>query len=56
MKRSEESRKFIQVLVGPRQVGKTTLIKQLLSKTDVPHYFVTADDLYAADTTWIRRE
>lgn len=51
-----EPRRFIQVLVGPRQVGKTTLIKQLLSKTDMPHHFVTADDLYAADTTWIRRE
>jgi predicted AAA+ superfamily ATPase len=44
------------VLAGPRQVGKTTLIKQLLSKTELPHHFVTADDLYAADTTWIRRE
>lgn len=55
-KRSNEPRKFIQVLAGPRQVGKTTLIKQLLQQTDIPHYFVTADDLYAADTTWIRRE
>jgi predicted AAA+ superfamily ATPase len=54
--RTIEPRKFIQVLVGPRQVGKTTLIKQLLSKTQIPHHFVTADDLYAADTTWIRRE
>lgn len=55
-KRISEPRKFIQVVVGPRQVGKTTLIKQFLQKTDMPHYFVTADDLYAADTTWIRRE
>lgn len=54
--RINEERKFIQVLVGPRQVGKTTLIKQLLKKTDIPHYFITADDLYSADTTWIRRE
>lgn len=54
--RISEPRKFIQVVVGPRQVGKTTLIKQFLRKTDIPHYFVTADDLYAADTTWIRRE
>jgi predicted AAA+ superfamily ATPase len=54
--RTVEPRRFIQVLVGPRQVGKTTLVRQLLSKTDMPHYFVTADDLYAADTTWIRRE
>lgn len=55
-KRISEPRRFIQVLAGPRQVGKTTLVKQLLQKTDIPNYFVTADDLYAADTTWIRRE
>jgi hypothetical protein len=54
--RVSEERKFIQVLVGPRQVGKTTLIKQLIQKTEIPCHFVTADDLYAADTTWLRRE
>ena len=55
-KRANEPRKFIQVLIGPRQVGKTTLIKQLLQETDVLSHFVTADDLYVADSTWIRRE
>ena len=54
--RVSEERKFIQVLVGPRQVGKTTLIKQLIQKTEIPCHFVTADDLYVADTTWLRRE
>ncbi len=54
--RISEDRKFIQVLVGPRQVGKTTLIKQLTQQTDIPCHFVTADDLYAADSTWLRRE
>ena len=49
-------RNFIQVLVGPRQVGKTTLIKQLLQQISMAHYFITADDLYTADNTWIRRE
>ena len=51
-----EPRKFIQVLVGPRQVGKTTLVVQLLQQITMAHYFVTADDLYAADNTWIRQE
>ncbi len=55
-RRIEEPRRFIQVLSGPRQVGKTTLIRQFLQKTDMPYRFVTADDLYAADTTWLRRE
>jgi predicted AAA+ superfamily ATPase len=54
--RTGEPRRFIQVVVGPRQVGKTTLVKQLLAETDMPCYFVTADDLYAADSAWIRRE
>jgi predicted AAA+ superfamily ATPase len=54
--RVSEERKFMQVLVGPRQVGKTTLIKQLIRETDIPYYFVTADDLYTVDTTWLRRE
>ncbi len=43
-------------MVGPRQVGKTTLVKQLLQQISIPHHFVTADDLYAADATWVRRE
>lgn len=30
-KRLEEPRGFMQVLVGPRQVGKTTLVSQLLT-------------------------
>lgn len=31
-KRINESRKFIQVILGPRQVGKTTMMTQLLSQ------------------------
>ena len=55
-KRMNEYRKFIQVLVGPRQVGKTTLIKQLLQETNILNHFVTADDMYTTDSTWIKRE
>jgi predicted AAA+ superfamily ATPase len=29
--RIKEERKFIQVIMGPRQVGKTTMINQLLA-------------------------
>ena len=54
--RIEEQRKFIQVLVGPRQVGKTTLIMQLFHHIAMPYYFITADDLFAADNSWIRKE
>jgi predicted AAA+ superfamily ATPase len=34
-KRVYEPRKFIQVISGPRQVGKTTLITQLLEKLTI---------------------
>jgi len=55
-KRIFEPRKFIQVLVGPRQVGKTTVVKQVLQQIPMRYHYVTADDLYTADGTWIRRE
>jgi predicted AAA+ superfamily ATPase len=32
-KRMLEPRKFIQVVAGPRQVGKTTLLKQFIEST-----------------------
>ena len=51
-----EPRKFIQVLVGPRQVGKTTVIKQVLQQIPMMCHYVTADDLFTVDSSWIRRE
>ena len=53
--RIEEPRKFIQVLYGPRQVGKTTLVSQYLKQTDIPYVFETADDIVGADSTWLRQ-
>jgi len=35
-KRTLEPRKFIQVLMGPRQVGKTTMAAQMLKKVRIP--------------------
>ena len=55
-KRISEPRKFIQVLAGPRQVGKTTVVKQVLQQISMKYHYVSADDLYTADSTWIRRE
>ena len=52
--RVEEPRKFIQVLYGPRQVGKTTLIKQVLSAINIPYLFATADDIIGTDSMWLR--
>ena len=35
--RIEEPRDKIQVLSGPRQVGKSTLVKQVLQEIDLPY-------------------
>lgn len=36
--RIEEPRKLILVILGPRQVGKSTIANQLLSKADLPSF------------------
>lgn len=43
---SERSPK-IQVILGPRQVGKTTGIKQFLKKTKLPWVYFSGDDMLA---------
>ena len=44
LKRLSEPRLFIQVLAGPRQVGKTTLAQQAISELDMPSHYASADD------------
>ncbi|MCQ2294588.1 MAG: AAA family ATPase [Bacteroidales bacterium] len=51
--RIEEPRHFLQVLAGPRQVGKTTLVRQLMEDISMPHTFVTADAASSDDGAWI---
>lgn len=55
LERMNEPRRFIQVLAGPRQVGKSTLIDQALSECQLPHYLYNADGIDENDTDWIRR-
>lgn len=54
-KRMNEPRKFIQVLMGPRQVGKTTIVTQMLSRVKTAFTFETADAIPASDNTWIEQ-
>lgn len=51
--RIKESRSKIQVISGPRQVGKSTLVKQVLQDTDIPYMFVSADNVDSGNTGWI---
>lgn len=51
--RIEEPRKFIQVILGPRQVGKTTMITQLIEQLSIPNLFESADAISATNSAWI---
>ena len=50
-----EPRKFMQVLAGPRQVGKSTLVGQVLNQTDIAHALEVADAVDPEDSDWIHR-
>lgn len=52
-KRIEEPRKFIQIIEGPRQVGKSTLIKQVLKGISIPWVHFSADNVPATRSAWI---
>lgn len=51
--RMEEPRRFIQVLAGPRQVGKTTLVQQFVQQTNTPVLSVSADLVEPTNKEWI---
>lgn len=53
--RMNEPRRFIQVLMGPRQVGKTTIVTQVLANLGVRYTFETADAVPASDSLWIEQ-
>ena len=56
LKRVQEPRRFIQVLAGPRQVGKTTMARQLMEAVSIPVHFVTADEPTLRDRTWLAQQ
>ena len=51
--RLEEPRRFIQIVTGPRQVGKTTMVKQVLSSLKTPRLMYSADDVPTSKREWI---
>ena len=54
--RLNEPRRFIQVIAGPRQVGKTTLVHTVLADLRTPQRFASADEPFLRDTTWITQQ
>ncbi|MCQ2342896.1 MAG: AAA family ATPase [Paludibacteraceae bacterium] len=53
MSRLNEPRKFIQIIEGPRQVGKSTLVKQILQNYNRPYIHFAADNVPASQSVWI---
>ena len=51
--RAHEPRRFIQVLAGPRQVGKTTLARQVMDAIGIPGHFASADAPDPEDIGWL---
>jgi len=52
----KEPRRFIQVIYGPRQVGKTTVARQYLSQAEMPHHYSSADAFTASGPAWISQQ
>jgi predicted AAA+ superfamily ATPase len=48
-----EHPQFIQVVVGPRQVGKTTGVQQLLKSLSRPSFYFSADGNVSKDSSWL---
>ena len=53
--RIQEPRRFMQVVAGPRQVGKSTLVAQVLQDMTIPYSIAVADAVDPNDSDWIRR-
>ena len=56
MERMSEPRRFIQVLYGPRQSGKTTLAHQVMADLESPSHYASADEPTLKDRTWIEQQ
>jgi uncharacterized protein len=51
-----EPRRFIQVVAGPRQVGKTTMVRQVARSLPCPVRFVSADEPTLRGSGWIAQQ
>lgn len=54
--RLQESRRFIQVVTGPRQVGKSTLVQQVLRRLATPSRYASADEPTLRSAEWIAQQ
>lgn len=46
----------VHVLIGPRQVGKTTIARQIQESIGIPSIYATADSPVPLDSAWIETQ
>ena len=54
--RLKEPRRFLQVLAGPRQVGKTTLARQAMEGSRSRSHYASADEPTLQNRAWIEQQ
>ncbi len=53
--RMNETRRYIQMLIGPRQTGKSTAIRQALKQVDLPRHVALAS-IDSSSRDWLRAQ
>ena len=56
LRRLREPRRFLQIITGARQVGKTTLITQVAEQSGLVHRFASADEPTLRGPEWIAQQ
>ncbi|MEI6399313.1 MAG: AAA family ATPase, partial [Pseudomonadota bacterium] len=56
VERLKEESPLIQVLLGPRQVGKTTGILNVIEHWREPSHFASVDDTLIASPAWLTEQ
>ena len=54
--RLQEPRRFLQVVAGPRQVGKTTLVQQVGDSIGLPARYASADEPSLRGPDWVAQQ
>jgi predicted AAA+ superfamily ATPase len=55
-RRLAEPRRFIQAVTGPRQVGKSTLVQQVVSRSGLAAHIASADQPTLRSPIWIEQQ
>ncbi|MBM4372579.1 MAG: ATP-binding protein [Deltaproteobacteria bacterium] len=55
-RRLAEPRRFMQVLLGPRQTGKTTIVRQVREALTGPSHYASADETGLQPRAWLEQQ